>query len=74
MGKKLLTTDSTLSGYIIMSIVCTLYVYQESALNHMFPLWKCIVWWMKDSDLDLEYGLRLVNTSLKIVMVMVVVN
>ena len=35
MGKKLLTTDSTLSGYIIMSIVCTLYVYQESALNHM---------------------------------------
>ena len=35
MGKKLLTTDCTLSGYIIMSIVCTLYVYQESALNHM---------------------------------------
>ena len=35
MGKKLHTTDSTLSGYIIMSIVCTLYVYQESALNHM---------------------------------------
>ena len=35
MGKKLLTTDSTHSGYIIMSIVCTLYVYQESALNHM---------------------------------------
>ena len=23
------------NGYIIMSIVCTLYVYQESALNHM---------------------------------------
>ena len=28
-------TDSTLNGYNIMSIVCTLYGYQDSALNHM---------------------------------------
>ena len=28
-------TDSTLHGYNIMSIVCTLYGYQDSALNHM---------------------------------------
>ena len=36
-------TDSTLHGYNIMSIVCTLYGYQDSALNHMQyhynPLW-----------------------------------
>ena len=30
-------TDSTLHGYNIMSIVCTLYGYQDSALNHMDP-------------------------------------
>ena len=36
MRKKLLTTDSTLCGYIIMPVVCTLYGYQDSALNHMF--------------------------------------
>ena len=30
-------TDSTLHGYNIMSIVCTLYGYQDSALNHMLP-------------------------------------
>ena len=35
MRKKLLTTDSTLCGYIIMPVVCTLYGYQDSALNHM---------------------------------------
>ena len=28
-------TDSTLPGYSIMSVVCILYVYQDSALNHM---------------------------------------
>ena len=28
-------TDSTLHGYNIMPIVCTLYGYQKSALNHM---------------------------------------
>ena len=28
-------TDSTLHGYNIVSIVCTLYGYQDSALNHM---------------------------------------
>ena len=36
MRKKLLTTDSTLCGYIIMPVVCTLYGYQDSALNHMW--------------------------------------
>ena len=38
MRKKLLTTDSTLCGYIIMPVVCTLYGYQDSALNHMAVL------------------------------------
>ena len=38
MRKKLLTTDSTLCGYIIMPVVCTLYGYQDSALNHMTQL------------------------------------
>ena len=28
-------TDSTLPGYSIMSVVCIIYVYQDSALNHM---------------------------------------
>ena len=28
-------TDSTLPGYYIMSVVCILYRYQDSALNHM---------------------------------------
>ena len=28
-------TDSTLPGYYIMSVVCILYGYQDSALNHM---------------------------------------
>ena len=28
-------TDSTLPGYYIMSVVCILYRYQDSALNHI---------------------------------------
>ena len=28
-------TDSALPGYYIMSVVCILYRYQDSALNHM---------------------------------------
>ena len=28
-------TDGTLPGYYIMSVVCILYRYQDSALNHM---------------------------------------
>ena len=31
-------TDSTLPGYYIMSVVCILYRYQDSALNHMTVL------------------------------------
>ena len=31
-------TDSTLPGYYIMSVVCILYRYQDSALNHMLTL------------------------------------
>ena len=31
-------TDSTLPGYYIMSVVCILYRYQDSALNHMVKL------------------------------------
>ena len=34
-GRVTNCTDSTLHGYNIMSIVCTLYGYQDSALNHM---------------------------------------
>ena len=30
-------TDSTLPGYSIMSVVCILNRYQDSALNHMYP-------------------------------------
>ena len=43
MRKKLLTTDSTLCGYIIMPVVCTLYGYQDSALNHMTSEYMSIV-------------------------------
>ena len=35
-------TDSTLHGYNIMSIVCTLYGYQDSALNHMVKTDECV--------------------------------
>ena len=48
MRKKLLTTDSTLCGYIIMPVVCTLYGYQDSALNHM--VFKCLFGNPSDAD------------------------
>ena len=43
-------TDSTLHGYNIMSIVYTLYGYQDSALNHMKNSTKTKKLYFKEKD------------------------
>ena len=49
-------TDSTLPGYYIMSVVCILYRYQDSALNHMFRLAPINALHVRDLLVLLSFG------------------